>query len=200
VTGTTSGDLLRLHTWWHDHRPARARSIGWVTDPTDRQQARERVDRFIDAGATVIALHSHGSELTARAVIAQRAKVTAVEVRDQPPELDDASWMSEVAAIRDLRASEEIADPAISAAAEVFVSAQRRGTPVVFDGLIAHAGATTIDAFDDSWLPASSSDDPAITVAQGHWKVEPALDLRLRGEGDLGLRAVFALLDVVADD
>lgn len=200
MTGTPTGDLLRLQTWWHEHRPGSARSICWVIDPTDSQQARESVDRAVDAGATVIALNSQGSERTARAVIAQRAKVTAVEVRDQPPALDDASWMSEVAAIRDLRAGEEIADPAISAAAEVFLSAQRRGTPVVFDGLIAHAGAMTIDAFDDSWLPASSSTDPAITVAQSHWRVEPALDLHLRGEDDRGIRSVFALLDVVEDD
>jgi hypothetical protein len=200
MTGTPTGDLLRLHTWWHDHRPGSTRSIGWVTDPIDPHQARASVDRAVDAGATLIALVSHGSELMARAVIAQHAKVTAVEVRDQPPELDDASWMSEVATIRDLRAGEEVVDPAISAAAEVLVSAQRRGTPVIFDGLIAHAGAMTIAAFDDSWLPASSSTDPAISVAQNHWRIEPALDLHLRGEVDLGIRAVVALLDVVESD
>jgi hypothetical protein len=58
----------------------------------------------------------------------------------------------------------------------------------------------TIAAFDDSWLPASSSTDPAISVAQNHWRIEPALDLHLRGEDDFGIRAVVALLDVVESD
>lgn len=199
TTPTPTGDLGRLLTWWQDHGPRAERSIAWVVDPADPDDARNLVDRAIDSGASLIALLGRGHDRAARATIARLAKVTPVEVRDQRSDMTDIEWMQEVAAIRDLRANHDSPsdEAAIGATAAALTTAMNRKTPVIFDGLVAHAGAMTCGAFDTSWLPASSSTDPAIQVAQQHWRVQPGANLQLHGDDDSGIRAVLALLDVV---
>lgn len=199
MTGPLSGDLQRLAEWWRRHGPAGPRKVAWLVDEVDPNAATTEVNRAVDSGATVIALLGHGDEAAARAAICVGAKVGPIAVRDQPSDMSDLTWMTEVAAIRDLRGADDIGvrDLAIAAAAAALRAAQDRGTPVVFDGLIAHAGAMSAGEFDDSWLPASSSTDPAIHVAHEKWHVRPALDLHLRDESEWGLRAVFALLDML---
>ena len=199
MTDSFSGDLQRLAAWWHRHRPPGPRKVAWLIDPIDPAAATTEVNRAVDSGATVIALLGRGDEQVARAAISIGAKVGPVAVRDQPSGMSDLTWMSEVAAIRDLRGADDIGarDPAITAAAAALRAASDRGTPVVFDGLIAHAGAMSTGEFEHAWLPASSSTDPAICVAHERWNVRPALDLHLRAENDWGLRAVFALLDLL---
>ncbi len=199
MTSSLSGDLQRLAAWWRRHGPPGPRKVAWLVDPVDPTAATAEVNRAVDSGATVIALIGHGDEQAARAAIGIGAKVGPVAVRDQPSDMSDLTWMSEVAAIRDLRRADDISahDPAIAAAAAALRAAADRGTPVVFDGLIAHAGAMSTGEFEDAWLPASSSTDPAICVAHERWNVRPALDLHLRAENDWGLRAVFTLLDLL---
>ena len=194
-----SGDLQVLAAWWRRHGPPGPRKVAWLIDQSDPTAATTEVNRAVDAGATVIALFGHGDDRVARAAISIGAKVGPVAVRDQPSDISDVTWMSEVAAIRDLRGADDIdaRDPAIAAAAAALRAATDRGTPVVFDGLIAHAGAMSAAAFEQAWLPASSSTDPAICVAHEKWNVRPALDLHLRAESDWGLRAVFTLLDML---
>lgn len=201
MTPQPSGDLLRLSTWWIEHRPGMSRDIAWVRDPADAATAKAMVDQAIDSGATLIALLTHGSDIPSRAIISEHAKVPPTHVRDQPSEMSDIEWMREVAAIRDLRAASDLADQqaTIDAVAAALTTARDRRTPVVFDGLAAHAGAMVAGTFDSSWLPASSSMDPAIEIAHEYWRVRPALDLHLHSEGDLGLRAVFAMMDVIDD-
>lgn len=201
MTETPTGDLLRLATWWQEMRPRDERNIAWIVDPVDASAAEVAVDRAVDSGATIIALLIHGDNMVARAVVSHRARVTPAQVRDQPTDMSDLEWMSQVAAIRDARADEELEsrDSGICAAAAALVAAAKRSTPVVFDGLIVHAGAMTAGTFQRSWLPASSSTDPALTLAQEHWKIRPAVDLHARGDDDLNIRAVFALLDLLED-
>lgn len=201
MTPQPSGDLLRLSAWWIEHRPSANRSIAWVRDPADAAAAKSIVDQAVDSGATLIALLTHGGDITARALISDHARVPPTQVRDQPSGMSDIEWMREVAAIRDTRSSPDLVDQdaAITAAAAVLTTALHRRTPVVFDGLAAHAGAMVAGTFDTSWLPASSSTDPAITVAHEYWRTNPALDLHLRGDGELGLLAVFALMNVIDD-
>lgn len=202
MSSTPTGDLLRLANWWREHGPRSERQVAWIVDPADAQAAKSAIDHAVDSGATLIALLARGNEIAARTAICVGAKVTPVHVRDQPDSMSDFAWMGEVAAIRDMRASGDGAttDPLIHAAASALVAARSRATPVIFDGLTAHAGAMVTGSFDASWLPASTSTDPAITVAQGFWRVEPALDLHLRSEDDLGIRAVLALLGLVTTD
>lgn len=202
MTNAPTGDLLRVQTWWHEQRPGPTRVIAWITDPTDAADAQAAVDRAVDSGATLIALVASGNDAVARATICAQAKVTPVQVRDQVADMSDVEWMSQVAAIRDVRAAgdPQDLDPAIQAAARVLLIAKERTTPVIFDGLTAYAGAMSIGALDPSWLPASSSTDPAIEVAQNYWRVQPAVDLHLRSDDDLGVRAVIALLNLVDAD
>ncbi len=202
MSGAPTGDLLRLASWWREHGPRSERQIAWIVDPADAHVAKSAVDHAVDSGATLIALLAHGDGIAARTVICVGTKVTPVHVRDQPDAMSDLAWMGEVAAIRDLRASGDGAttDPLIHGAASALTAARSRATPVIFDGLTAHAGAMLTGSFDASWLPASTSTDPAITVAQESWRVQPALDLHLRSQDDLGIRAVLALLDLVAAD
>lgn len=201
MTEMPTGDLLRLANWWQEYRPRDARNIAWLVNPADASSAEMAVHGAVDSGSTVIALLSLGDSETARAVVSNRARVTPAQVRDQPDDMSDLEWMSQVAAIRDARADEtrQTSDPAITACAAALAAATTRATPVVFDGLIAHAAAMTADEFRTSWLPASSSTDPAITLAQEHWKVRPGVDLHSRGNDDFGIRAVFALLDLLED-
>lgn len=201
MTSEPTGDLLRLANWWPEYRPREERNIAWIVDPADASTAEMAVNSAVDSGSTVIALLALGDSVAARAVVSDRARVTPAQVRDQPADMTDLEWMSQVAAIRDARADETLqaSDPTIAACAAALAAATKRATPVVFDGLIAHAAAMTAGDFDASWLPASSSTDPAITLAQDYWKVRPALDLHMRGDDDLGIRAVFALLDLLED-
>ena len=201
MTTHPTGDLLRLRTWWQEHGPQHERTIAWIIDPADASTAEMAVNGAVDSGATVIALLALGDSDAARAVVSNRARITPAQVRDQPADMSDLEWMSQVAAIRDARADESLQnrDPAIAACAAAFTAATKRATPVVFDGLIAHAAAMTVGEFDAAWLPASSSTDPAITFAQEHWRVRPAVDLHTLGDDDLAIRAVFALLDLLED-
>ena len=200
MTSEPTGDLLRLASWWQEYRPRGERNIAWILDPADASTAEMAVNSAVDSGSTVIALLALGDSEAARAVVSSRARVTPAQVRDQPADMSDLEWMSQVAAIRDARADEtaQTSDQAIAACAAA-LAATKRATPVVFDGLIAHAAAMTAGEFNASWLPASSSTDPAITLAQEHWNARPGVDLHSRGNDDLGIRAVFALLDLVED-
>ena len=201
MTSEPTGDLLRLASWWQEYRPRGERNIAWILDPADASTAEMAVNSAVDSGSTVIALLALGDSEAARAVVSSRARVTPAQVRDQPADMSDLEWMSQVAAIRDARADEtaQTSDQAIAACAAALAAATKRATPVVFDGLIAHAAAMTAGEFNASWLPASSSTDPAITLAQEHWNARPGVDLHSRGNDDLGIRAVFALLDLVED-
>ena len=199
MTDSLSGDLHVLAAWWRRHGPPGPRNVAWLVDHVDPVTATTEVNRAIDSGATVLALLGRGDDSAARAAICIGAKVGPVAVRDQPSDMSDLTWMTEVAAIRDVRGTQDIdaLDPGIAAAGAALRAARDRGTPVVFDGLIAHAGAMSAGEFDDTWLPASSSTDPAISVCHEKWDVRPAVDLHLRAENDWGLRAVFALLDMI---
>jgi NaMN:DMB phosphoribosyltransferase len=201
MTGIPTGDLLRLANWWQENRPRDERTLAWIVDPSDASAAEKAVNSAVDSGATVIALLALGDSDAARAVVSRLARATPAQVRDQPAGTSDLEWMSQVAAIRDARADEtaQTSDQAIAACAAALAAATKRATPVVFDGLIAHAAAMSAGEFDATWLPASSSTDPAITLVQEHWKVRPAVDLHTRGGDDLSIRAVFALLDLVED-
>lgn len=197
-----TGDLGRLARWWREHGPDRPCSVAWINDPIDPSEAGVAVDRAVDSGATLLAVHAHGDDIAARAVIASVTKSTPVQVRDQPEGMSDLDWMRAVAAIRDRRAqwTADSDDPGIAAVTKVMQAARRRGTPVLFDGLTAHAGTLLVGEYDDSWLPAASSTDPAVTLAQEHWRVRPAIDLHLGGDDDSGLHAVLALMDLLTKD
>ena len=201
MTSEPTGDLLRLASWWQEYRPRDERNIAWILDPADASTAEMAVNSAVDSGSTVIALLALGDSEEARAVVSSRARVTPAQVRDQPADMSDLEWMRQVAAIRDARGDEtaQTSDQAIAACAAALAAATKRATPVVFDGVIAHAAAMTAGEFNGSWLPASSSTDPAITLAQEHWKARPGVDLHSRGSDDFGIRAVFALLDLVED-
>ena len=197
-----TGDLGRLALWWREHRPDRPRNAVWIIDPLDPAEAELHVDRAVDSGATLLVVHARADDVTARAVIASVTKANPVQVRDQPDEMSDLEWMQQVAAIRDRRA-QLTADPdypMIAAITNVMQAARRRATPVLFDGLSAHAGALLAGDYDDSWLPAASSTDPAVTLTHEYWRVRPALDLHLGGNDDSGLRAVLALMDLLNGD
>lgn len=197
-----TGDLGRLARWWREHRPDRPRNTVWIIDPLDRAEAEEHVDRAVDSGATLLVVHARGDDVTARAVIASVTKSNPVQVRDQPEAMSDLEWMQQVAAIRDRRAqlTADPDDPSIAATTSVMQAARRRATPVLFDGLTAHAGALLAGDYDDSWLPAASSIDPAVTLTHEYWRVRPALDLHLSGDDDSGLHAVLALMNLLNGD
>ena len=216
-----TGDLARLRDWWANRRGDRERSIAWILDPADDDEARRAVDRAIDSGATLIALHIDGDDSASRAVIAFVANVPATDVVEQRPGTTDHAWMEAVAEVRDLlepfrgvspeddgvdSAAHALPAPGIPAAKAhaaqaAITSAAQRETAIIFDGLAAHAGAalvSTADSRAQEWmLPATSSTDPAIREAQILLDIEPATHFGTNGGDATSLRAVLSLLEVV---
>lgn len=200
TTGEPSGDLARLLDWWHEHQGQRRRNITWITDVNSEQSLSESVDTAIDSGANLIMLSCDEPDLTARAALADSLDTPASSVVNPVTDSGDLDWMRQVAAIRDLRFS-GVPRESIDAIAAGLTRAAARSTPVIFDGVAAYAGA--LAAVNDDvagsrwWLPACSSSDPAIALAQRSLSVTPALDLHTDGRGTYGLQAVAALLDLV---
>ena len=216
-----TGDLARLRDWWAERRGDRERSIAWILDPEDEGEARKAVDRAIDSGATLIALHIDGDDSASRAAIAFVANVPATDVVEQRPGTTDHAWMEAVAEVRDLLEpfrgvppedtsvdsaahtlpAPRVPAPKARAAQAAIMSAAQRETAIIFDGLAAHAGAalvSTADARAREWmLPATSSTDPAIRAAQALLDLEPATHFGTNGGDATSLRAVLSLLDVV---
>ena len=211
-----TGDLARLRDWWAERRGDRERSITWILDPADEDEARRAVDRAIDSGATLIALHIDGDDSASRAAIAFVANVPATDVVEQQPGTTDHAWMEAVAEVRDLlepfrgvppedtsvdSAAHALPAPKARGAQAAIMSAAQRETAIIFDGLAAHAGAalvSTADARAREWmLPATSSTDPAIREAQTLLDIEPAAHFGTNGGDATSLRAVLSLLDVV---
>ena len=211
-----TGDLARLRDWWAERRGDRERSITWILDPADEDEARRAVDGAIDSGATLIALHIDGDDSASRAAIAFVANVPATDVVEQRPGNSDHAWMEAVAEVRDLlepfrgvppeddgvdSAAHALPAPIARAAQAAITSAAQRETAIIFDGLAAHAGAALVSTADSrarEWmLPATSSTDPAIREAQTLLDIEPATHFGTYGGDATSLRAVLSLLDVV---
>ena len=221
-----TGDLARLRDWWAERRGDRERSIAWILDAADEDQARRAVNRAIDSGATLIALHVDGDDSASRATIAFVANVPATDVVEQRPGTTDHAWMEAVAEVRDLLEpvrsgppqdsgvesaahalpasgvpAPGLPAPQVHAAQAAIMSAAQRDTAILFDGLTAHAGAalaSTSDSRAREWiLPATSSTDPAIREAQTLLDIEPATHFGTNGGDATSLRAVLSLLDVV---
>ena len=211
-----TGDLARLRDWWAERRGDRERSIAWILDPADEDEARRAVDGAIDSGATLIALHIDGDDSASRAAIAFVANVPATAVVEQRPGNSDHAWMEAVAEVRDLlepfrgvppeddgvdSAAHALPAPIARAAQAAITSAAQRETAIIFDGLAAHAGAALVSTADSrarEWmLPATSSTDPAIREAQTILDIEPATHFGTNGGDATSLRAVLSLLDVV---
>ena len=205
-----SGDLDRLASWWREHRPSPIREVRRLSVSGDEAEVLADVDRAIDAGATLLVIHYEGKgddAIAARAIIAAGTGSDASAVFAQDREMDDLTWMRAVAAIRDARAAGTAGTagtgcPAVTALASAFIRCSERRTPVLFDGLLAHAGALQANIEEPGigqwWLPAATCTDPAIAKVQGELARPPALDLHLDGRGTAGLSAVLAVLDVVA--
>ena len=211
-----TGDLARLRDWWAERRGDRERSITWILDPADEDEARRAVNRAIDSGATLIALHIDGDDSASRAAIAFVANVPATDVVEQQPGTTDHAWMETVAEVRDLlepfrgvppedtsvdSAAHALPAPKARGAQAAIMSAAQRETAIIFDGLVAHAGAALVSTADSrarEWmLPATSSTDPAIREAQTLLDIEPAAHFGTNGGDATSLRAVLSLLDVV---
>jgi len=199
-----SGDLERLASWWREHRPSPTREVRWLSASGEEAEVLADVDRAIDAGATLLVIHYEGKNddaIAARAIIAAGTGSYASAVFAQDRKMDDLAWMRAVAAIRDARTA-GTAGTAVTALASAFIRCSERRTPVLFDGLIAHAGALQANIEEPGigqwWLPAATCTDPAIAKVQGELARPPALDLHLDGRGTAGLSAVLAVLDVVA--
>lgn len=196
-----SGDLDRLAKWWTDHGAGFDSPPAWFLQPHDDMAGA--VDRAVDSGATAILLAVEDADLPARAVIASESGCSAASVVRYESDMNDFEWMQTVALIRDLRRDLSL-DPRVSNLAAALTRSSARRTPVIFDGVLAHAAALVAAGSDlDApgwWLPASSSSDPAIAAAQRQLDTKPALDLNLDGRGEGGLRACWALVELVVPE
>lgn len=193
-----SGDLAALVSWWREHQSGTTRKVAWITEDAIAHTPRKLIDRAVDSGATLAALSWPTGDVAARCIIADMTGSPASAVVERAETTSDLEWMRSVAAIRDSRIESE-ADPIVQAVADALIRASERQLPVLFDGITAHAAAVVAAQQDAShafwWLPASSSVDPAIQLAQKELTLQPALDLHTDGRGSAGLQATLAVLD-----
>ena len=199
TTGSLSGDLERLVTWWRERRSTHACTVTWIASDSGDREPAQAVDRAVDAGAALASLSWSTGDVVARSVIAQATSSPASDVVQRQPMTSDIQWMRSVSEVRDLGSTAH-SDPDLASLVAGLLRASERKLPVLFDGVAAHAAAV-IAAQQDSakahwWLPVSSSTDPAIALAQRELGVSPALDLHTDGIGTAALRAAVALLEV----
>lgn len=194
-----SGDLESLVSWWQERQSGGIRKVAWIASDSIDHTPSELIDRAVDSGATLATLYWQVGDVAARCIVADITGSPASAVVERTATTDDLEWMRSVAAIRDSR-SEAETDPIVQAVAEALIRASERKLPVLFDGITVHAAALVGAQQDTShafwWLPASSSADPAIQLAQRDLALLPALDLQTDGTGSAALQAATALLDL----
>ena len=122
------------------------------------------------------------------------------------PQVDDADWMRQCAAVRDrmqeargARGDRDalltaIGDPGITAAAGVIDAASRRGLGIVLDTASTLAAALVVERSERrlsrTWLAGTRSDEPAQHRAIDRLELQPVVPLGSRRVGVGGLAAV----------
>lgn len=170
---------------------------------------RDVADREIDGGADLLLTGEIGAGLTTVAATVVCAVCRAEPVRAVGPGagVDDTTWRSKVAVIRDalfrVRRHRDsprallrsVTSPAVAAEAAFIAHAAERRTPVVLDGVASAAAAVVADLLCPgarSWcLPAHAAAEPAHRIAMTHLGAEPVVP------GDLGLSQGAAALQVL---
>jgi len=176
-------------------------------------------DAEADEGTDLLLVASVGRAATtpAAALVAALTGGDAASVVGRGSGIDDRTWMSKCAAVRDaLRRARPVAEDPLALVATaggadlallggLLVQAAARRTPVVLDGLVPAAAGLLAHriayAAADWWLAAQRSPEPACDRALAHLALEPLLDLGLLTADGVGaaltvpvIRAAAALL------
>lgn len=179
--------------------------IAHITPPNDIRDARaagaREIDRLVDAGCDGVALAGDDDDaaLTTIGVITKR---DAAAILGMPTDIDDQTWMSTCAALRDRMRTvrSHLGDPAEFLAAldspglaylvGAIAQAGARRTPVILDGLSALAAALLVLRSDTKahtwWIIAHRVDHAAFEPARERLDLEPVLDLGLVHEVGVG--------------
>ncbi|MGE2727633.1 nicotinate-nucleotide--dimethylbenzimidazole phosphoribosyltransferase [Mycolicibacterium pulveris] len=163
---------------------------------------RQIADEEVDSGADLLIAGDMGIGNTtpATTLIAALTNSEPVAVVGRGTGVDDAGWARKTAAIRDAlyRSRAADGDPVallricggaeVAAMAGFCAQAAVRRTPVLLDGLVGSAAALVAERLAPGarqwWQAAHRSAEPAHTVALGHLRLEPIVDMGMRlGEG-----------------
>lgn len=169
-------------------------------------------DAEIDSGTDLLVAGSIGVGGTtpAATLVAAMTGTEPVAVVGRGSGIDDSGWAAKTTAIRDTlrRTKPHLADPLallrtaggadIAALTGFLAQAAARRTPVVLGGLPVSAAAMLAEELAPGtreWLlAASTTTEPAHTLALEHLNRAPLLDLRLGGDADAGVVATVSLL------
>jgi nicotinate-nucleotide--dimethylbenzimidazole phosphoribosyltransferase len=180
-------------------------------------------DEEIDAGADLLILADigAGSTTVAAAIVATLTSTEPVRVVGRGSGIDDAGWISKVAAIRDARrrgmppARDSMADLLVTIGGADFAAmtgfllrAAARRTPVLLDGLVVCTAALLAREVAPRairwWQAAHLSTEPAHAIALERLHLEPLINLGIGvGEGTgalLALPLLRAAVRICAED
>lgn len=174
-------------------------------------------DEEVDAGADLLIAGDMGIGNTtpAAALIGVLAHRGAADVVGRGTGIDDDTWMTKCAAVRDgmFRARDLRGDPVgllaavggadLAAMTGFLLGAAARGVPVILDGVVIGAAALVANAMAyrarNWWLAGHRSVEPAHAMVLERLRLNPVLDFQMRlGEGSGALVALGVLRGAIA--
>jgi len=218
VSPASSDEWQRLAEWWQRMGSSQDVVDAWLSpqgdDLADGVVAAERV---IDAGSNLLIAHLPDDESTrARALIGVLCHRDAAAVTYQSHGMTDAQWALQCGNTRDhisawlamrgepMALLQVAGDVGVTAMVGCLLAAAARRTPVILDGIRVLAAAVVADRLAPQasswWRAASTSPDPAHTIASERIDLERGLPLNISTSDARASRATLALLREVTDN
>ncbi len=214
----SSDEWQRLAEWWQRMGSSQDVVDAWLPPQSDvLEDGVVAAERAIDAGSNLLIAHLPDDESTrARALIGVLCHRDAAAVTYQSYGMTDAQWALQCAHTRDhicawvamrgepMALLQIAGDDGVTTMVGCLLAAAARRTPVILDGIRALAAAVVADRLAPQastwWRAASTSPDPAHTIARERIDLERGLPLNISTSDAHGSRAILALLREVTDN
>jgi len=218
VSPDSFDEWQRLAEWWQRMGSSPAPAAAWLTSPGDDAADGVAVaERAIDAGANLLIAHLPDDESTrARALIGVLCHRDAAAVTYQSQGMTDSQWALQCGNSRDhicawvamrgepMALLQIAGDVGVTTMVGCLLAAAARRTPVILDGIRVLAAAVVADRLAPQasswWRAASTSPDPAHTIASERIDLERGLPLNIGTSDARASRATLALLREVTDN
>lgn len=208
----------RLAEWWQRTGSSQDVVDAWLSPQGDDLADGVAVaERAIDAGANLLIAHLPDDESTrARALIGVLCHRDAAAVTYQSHGMTDTQWALQCGHTRDhisawlamrgepMALLQIAGDDGVTTMVGCLLAAAARRTPVILEGIRVLAAAVVADRLAPQasswWRAASTSPDPAHTIARERIDLERGLPLNISTSDSHASRATLALLREVTDN
>jgi nicotinate-nucleotide--dimethylbenzimidazole phosphoribosyltransferase len=214
----SSDEWQRLAEWWQRMGSSQDVVDAWLSPQGDDLADGVAVaERAIDAGANLLIAHLPDDESTrARALIGVLCHRDAAAVTYQSHGMTDTQWALQCGHTRDhisawlamrgepMALLQIAGDDGVTTMVGCLLAAAARRTPVILEGIRVLAAAVVADRLAPQasswWRAASTSPDPAHTIASERIDLERGLPLNISTSDSHASRATLALLREVTDN